>query len=73
MYVVLVSKIKLPILTDLVPEIRKTFPSDGFSIHGSDDKGYSLHLDGVGDEREPRTFAEAFIKSWKPSLHDNQK
>lgn len=68
MFVILVNKQKLPPLTDMMPEIIKKFPHDKFSIHGSEEKGYHMQIDGLGDERLPRKFAESFLKTWKPSL-----
>lgn len=67
MYIVLVTSKKLPMFNDLLPELRKKFPSDQFSIHGSEDKGYQMRIEGVGDEKAPRAYAEGFIKKWKPA------
>lgn len=67
MYIVLVTSKKLQIFNDLIVEIRKKFPNDQFAIDGSEDRGYQLRLLGAGDEKEPRKFAEAFMKKWKPA------
>jgi hypothetical protein len=68
MFVVLVNRKKLPPLIDMMPELIKKFPHEKFSIHGSEDKDYHLQIDGDGDERLPRKFAESFLKTWKPTL-----
>lgn len=65
MYVVLVNRQPLAALQSLMPEINKAFPSERFSIWGSDEKGYQIRIEGTGSEIEPRKFAELFLKKWK--------
>ena len=83
MYLVLVySKLKEP-LSDLMPTLTIMFPHEMFSIHGSDEKGYKLHIEkgsklhaaGHGDEKPPRAFAEKFLKKWiaKPTTEEETK
>jgi hypothetical protein len=73
MYIVLVNWKTLPALQDLMPEMNKTFTSDKFSIWGSEDKGYQFRLDGAGCEKEPRKFAELYLKKWKPKPVETEK
>ncbi len=67
MYVVLITSKLLAPFTDLMPVINKEFAAEKFSIWGSEDKGYQFRIEGVGDEKLPRKFAQAFVKTWKPS------
>lgn len=66
MYVVLVTSKMLAPFTDLMPLLFSTFSNEKFSIWGSEDKGYQLRIEGAGCEKEPRKFAELFLKKWKP-------
>lgn len=66
MYVVLVTSKSRDVLSDVIPELKKEFPADVFSIYGSEEKGYQLRIEGAGDEKEPRAFATKFMKTWKP-------
>lgn len=70
MYVVLVDSKTRESLSDLVPELKKQFPKDTFTIEGTEAKGYKLKLEGTGDEKAPRAFAKAFLKKWKPKPPD---
>lgn len=66
MYVVLVkNKLREP-LSDTIPELIKEFPQEVFSISGSEEGGYQLRIEGKGDEKAPRAFAEKYLKTWKP-------
>lgn len=67
MYVVLINSKLLAPLTDLMPVINKEFVEERFSIWGTEDKGYQFRIEGAGDEKLPRIFAEKFVKTWKPA------
>ena len=66
MYVVLVKHKSREPLSDCIPELKLKFPEEVFSVFGSDEKGYQLRIEGMGDEVLPRKFAETFLKTWKP-------
>jgi len=66
MYVVLVTHKSKEPFSDIMPELKKAFPEETFSIYGSEEKGYQLRIEGAGDEKEPRAFAVKFMKTWKP-------
>lgn len=66
MYVVLITNKSRDPLSDCIPELRKQFQNEVFSIHGSEEKGYQLRIEGAGDEKLPRVVATAFVKAWKP-------
>lgn len=68
MHLVLTKHKTLPAMTDLLSALYKEFPTDNFSVEGSEDKGYNALIIGAGDERPPRKFAEKFLKNWKPKL-----
>lgn len=63
MYLVLLHHKSLLNLQALLPELMSVFASDTFKIDGSEDKGYQLQIHGTGDEREPRKFAESYLKN----------
>lgn len=65
MYVVLVTSKSRNVLSDVIPELKKEFPADIFSIYGSEEKGYQLRLEGAGDERAPRAMVIKFMKTHK--------
>jgi hypothetical protein len=65
MYIVLVNSKSRDPLSDCIAELTKSF-SDPFTITGSEEKGYQLRLEGVGDETAPRAFAIKYLKTWKP-------
>lgn len=69
-YVVVVNHKSHEAMLDLVAVLIKQFPKERFSIHGTEEKVYKLHIEGVGDEREPRKVAEKFFKTWKPKPTD---
>lgn len=66
MYVVLITNKSREPLSDVIPELKKEFPAEVFSIYGSEEKGYQLRIEGTGDEKEPRAFATKYMKTWKP-------
>lgn len=68
MYVILLNHPNLPALHDLLPELKLSYPCESFSINGSEDRGYSIQINGIGDERGPRNFAYSFLKKWKPKV-----
>jgi hypothetical protein len=65
MYIVLVDHKSRDALSDCIVELKKVF-TDPFTISGSEEKGYQLRLEGVGDETSPRAHAKKFLKTWKP-------
>lgn len=66
MYIVIVSHKSRECLSDCISELVKSFPSEPFTVEGSEEKGYQLRLNGAGDEKAPRVMAEKFLKTWKP-------
>lgn len=66
MYVVLITNKSREPFSDIMPDLRKEFPEETFSIYGSEDKGYQLRIEGTGDEKAPRAFATKYMKTWKP-------
>jgi len=66
MYVVLITNKSREPFSDIIPELKKVFPLEVFSIYGSEEKGYQLRIEGTGDEKEPRVFATKYMKTWKP-------
>jgi len=71
MYVVLVTHKQKTPLSDCLPELKKLFPADQFSIYGSEEKGYQLRIEGDGDEIAPRAWATKYLKTWKPKPDDS--
>jgi hypothetical protein len=67
MYVVLVYHKLRSAMLDLMASMVKQFPNEKFSIYGSEAAGYQFRINGMGDERQPRKYAEVFLKKWKPS------
>ena len=72
MYVVLVEHKSREAMADLMAAIIVQFPLEKFSIVGSEEKGYQLHINGVGDERAPRVYALKFLKTWKPKTKEDE-
>lgn len=66
MYIVLVVNKNKDVFSDLIPQLKERFPTETFSISGSEAQGYQLRLEGTGDELAPRSFAKKFVKTWKP-------
>ena len=66
MYVVLTNHKSREAMGDLMAALVKQYPTDKFSVEGSEEKGYQCRINGVGDEREPRKFSITFLKTWKP-------
>jgi hypothetical protein len=66
MYVVLVTSKTREVLSDCIPELNKAFPKEVFTVEGSEEKGYKLRIEGIGDEKGPRAFAAKFMKTWMP-------
>ncbi len=66
MYCVVVTNKTLAPFTDMMPEMLLKFPESKFSIWGSEDQGYQFRVEGSGDEKGPRKFALAYLKTWQP-------
>ncbi len=66
MYVVLITNKSREPFSDIMPELKREFPTEVFSVYGSEERGYQLRIEGVGDEKAPRAFAKTYMKTWKP-------
>jgi hypothetical protein len=66
MYVVLITNKSREPFSDIIPELKKEFPEEVFTIYGSEEKGYQLRIEGIGDEKAPRAYAIKYMKTWKP-------
>ena len=60
MYVVLITNKSREPFSDIIPELKKVFPLEVFSIYGSEEKGYQLRIEGTGDARRLRFVADQF-------------
>ena len=64
MYVVLEKHSKREPLDSCLASLKEKFPRDKFCVCEIRNS-FQLRLEGIGDERLPRTFALSLIKAWE--------
>jgi hypothetical protein len=66
MYVVVEQHKSKAAISDLIAHLAIIFPNERFSLFGSDDTVFQCRIEGIGDEKMPRAYAQIFLKKWVP-------